>query len=103
MAVYNTYIGDLKEQIAREQNWLCACGCGQRGHDLHHIIPRDKRYPELDCKENLILVNHAEHIAGKFDTREWRQRFWDAKKARYGADHMRAWLAALPMKVKPRF
>ena len=36
-----------KERIGGDMGWMCACGCGQRGHDLHHaLISRLKHMEE---------------------------------------------------------
>jgi hypothetical protein len=79
---------------------MCECGCGQRGHDLHHaLISRLKRFPELNDVENLVLVNHDEHIARKFDNVEWRKFFWKKQCDFYGEEHMKTWIAGLPAKL----
>jgi len=89
-----------KERIGGDMGWLCACGCGQRGHDLHHaLFSRLKRFPYLDAAENLVLVNHDEHIARKFDNVEWRKKFWALQCKRYGVEHMEEWIAGLPAKL----
>jgi len=89
-----------KERLFRERGRFCECGCGQEAHDAHHaLIHRMKRYPELDCEENIILVNHFEHIARKFDTLEWRRRFYQIQRKRYDMDK---WIAGLPDKLKHR-
>jgi hypothetical protein len=81
----------------------CACGCGQTGHDLHHcLIGRRKGFPELNAPENLILVNHLEHISRKFDNLEWRRKFWKIQCDRYGEQHMKQWVASLPDKLRHR-
>ena len=79
---------------------LCACGCGQMGHDVHHaLIGRQKKFPELDAPENLVLVNHYEHIARKFDNQDWRRKFYQKQCNRFGVDHMQAWIDNLPAKL----
>ena len=89
-----------KERIGGDMGWMCACGCGQRGHDLHHaLISRLRRFPELDTVENLVLVNHAEHISRKFDNVEWRKKFWQLQCKRYGLEHMEEWIENLPAKL----
>ena len=92
-----------KQAIVARRGWYCECGCGKPGHDLHHaIIPRQKRFPMLNAEENLVLVNHMEHIDGKFDTLEWRKKFWLKQCRRYGVKHMAQWLASLPDKLRYR-
>lgn len=82
---------------------LCECGCGKPGHDFHHcLIPRNKRFPELNCKENYALVNHDEHISRKFDNQTWRKFFWQAKCKQYGETHMLEWVNSLPDKLRHR-
>jgi hypothetical protein len=61
-----------------------------------------KRYPELDCPENIILVNHDEHILRRFDNAHWREYFWQVQVDRYGYNHMMEWVNGLPAKIKPR-
>ncbi len=81
----------------------CSCGCGQIGTDNHHaLFPRQKRFPELNAQENLVLVNHAEHISGRFDTWEWRKFFWGVQCKRYGEANMIAWIEGLPAKMSNR-
>ena len=89
-----------KERIGGDMGWMCACGCGQRGHDLHHaLFSRLKRFPYLDADENLVLVNHDEHIARKFDNVEWRKKFWALQCKRFGLEHMEEWIESLPKKL----
>jgi len=72
---------------------LCDCGCFKQGHDLHHaFIGRMKGYPILDDERNLVLVNHDEHIARKFDTRYWRIFFWETQVQEYGEKAMYNWI-----------
>ena len=92
-----------KGKLFKERGRFCECGCRHEAHDAHHaLIHRMKKYPELDCEENIILVNHYEHIARTFDTLEWRRFFWKRQVKRYGKEHMEAWLARLPDKLKHR-
>ena len=58
-----------------------------------------KRFPELDAPENLLLVNHDEHILRKFDNQAWRKYFWQVQIDRYGYEHMMEWLNNLPAKI----
>lgn len=94
----------LKQKIIDERGPYCESGSGKIGHDLHHcLIPRQRRYAEwLDTPENLMLVNHYDHIAGMFDTWQWRCKFWKMQCKRYGNEHMLAWLDGLPAKLKHR-
>ena len=81
----------------------CECGCGRLAHDAHHgLVHRMKRFPELDCPENILLVNHDEHILRKFDNLQWRRYFWEVQVDRYGHDHMMQWVNALPSKLRHR-
>jgi len=95
---------NIKQQIIDERGPRCESGSGKIGHDLHHcLIPRQKRYREyLDVCENLMLVNHYDHIDGKFDTYEWRRKFWRMQCKRYGEARMMAWINSLPPKLKHR-
>ena len=93
-----------KQQIIDERGPWCESGSGKIGHDLHHcLIPRQKRFSTwLDVPENLVLVNHYDHIDGKFDTLEWRRGFWRVLCKRYGEPRMTAWLNGLPYKLRYR-
>ena len=95
---------NLKQKIIDERGPFCESGSGKIGHDLHHcLIPRQKRYRAwLDTPENLMLVNHYDHIAGTFDTWQWRCKFWQMQCKRYGLEHMEAWIDGLPAKLKHR-
>ena len=60
-----------KRELFEERGQRCECGCGKLAQDAHHaLIGRRKRFPELDCPENILLVNHDEHLLRKFDTLE---------------------------------
>ena len=92
-----------KVTLFDERGILCECGCGKIAHDAHHaLIGRRKKYPELDCPENIILVNHDEHILRKFDNLQWRRYFWKRQVDRYGLEHMTAWVKSLPSKLRHR-
>lgn len=92
-----------KQSLFNERGLFCECGCGKMAHDAHHaLIHRMRRFPELDCPENIILVNHDEHIARKFDNLEWRMDFWMLQINRYGRDHMNKWISGLPDKLNSR-
>jgi len=92
-----------KESLFRERGYRCECGCGKLAQDAHHaLIGRRKRFPELDCPENILLVNHDEHLLRKFDNIEWRRYFWQVQIDRYGYDHMMNWVNALPSKLRHR-
>ena len=95
---------NLKQQIIDKRGPYCESGSGKIGHDLHHcLIPRQKRYRAwLDTPENLMLVNHYDHIAGTFDTWQWRCKFWQMQCKRYGLEHMETWIDSLPAKLKHR-
>lgn len=92
----------------QRRGYYCECGCGKMGQDahhalIHHIKHKGKtKYKELNDPRNLILVNHLEHINRKFDTRNWRQRFWQKQVERYGVERMNEWLESLPAKLKYR-
>ena len=89
--------------LSRRNSRLCDCGCGKEGHDLHHaFIGRKKGYVILDDERNLVLVNHDEHIARKFDNQEWRKKFWIRQLRRYGLSRMSDWLMELPVKFDNR-
>jgi hypothetical protein len=82
---------------------VCACGCGQLAHDMHHaIFSRIKKYPELNDEKNLVPVNHLEHIARKFDNVKWRRFFWSYQVDKYGEKAMFEWLNNLPTKLDGR-
>jgi hypothetical protein len=95
-----------KADIIKRRGYLCECGCGKAGEDLHHAFIHHIRskgktkYPQLNDKRNLIVVNHQEHITRKFDTREWRRKFWKKQVERYGEDAMMDWIESLPDKLK---
>lgn len=94
---------DLREKMFEERGQRCECGCGEIGSDLHHVfIGRRKRFPELDCEENLVIVNHMQHLARKFDNKQWREYFWQVQVDRFGYDHMMEWVSSLPAKIRPR-
>ena len=92
----------------KADNFLCMCGCGGLGHDLHHAFIHNikhkgkSKYPELNDQRNLVWVNHWEHINRKFDTFEWRNKFWHIQCKRYGEKHMQEWLDSLPAKLDNR-
>lgn len=89
--------------LAKRVVHTCDCGCGKEGHDLHHaFIGRKKGYVILDDERNLVLVNHDEHIARKFDNQEWRKKFWIRQLRRYGLSRMSDWLMELPVKFDNR-
>ena len=92
-----------KATLFSERGYRCECGCGKLAQDAHHaLIGRRKRFPELDCPENILLVNHDEHLLRKFDTLEWRRYFWQVQVDRYGHDHMTEWAMSLPHKLRHR-
>ena len=47
-------------------------------------------------------MNHQEHITRKFDTHEWRVRFWEMQIERYGEPVMMEWVNNLPDKLRHR-
>jgi len=83
--------------LAKRNGWMaCDCGCMHNGHDLHHaFIGRMKGYPILDDERNLVLVEHSEHIARKFDNKEWRYHFWLRQVHRFGHPAMMEWVDAV--------
>ena len=97
---------DTKLEIMNERGWLCECGCRQQGHDLHHGLIHNikkngvSKYPILNDKRNLFLVNHWQHTARMFDTQEWRKYFWKMQIKRYGEAAMLDWIENLPSKLK---
>jgi len=92
-----------KRELFDERGQRCESGSGKLAHDAHHcLIGRRKRFPELDCPENIALVNHDDHILGKFDTLEWRRYFWKRQCDRYGEKHMMEWVNSLPVKLSNR-
>ena len=92
-----------KIRLFDERGARCECGCGKPAQDAHHcLIGRRKRFPELDCPENIALVNHDEHLLRRFDNLEWRRYFWKRQVDRYGLDHMMQWVESLPDKLKGR-
>jgi hypothetical protein len=103
-----TTYADTKREILDERGTACECGCWQQGHDLHHCFIHNMKqggktkYPILNDPRNLVLVNHDEHIARKFDNIEWRKYFWEVQVDRYGYDKMMEWVNALPDKIKSR-
>ena len=94
---------DKEDILSRRGSWLCDCGCGKPGHDLHHaFIGRRGGVRELDDERNLVLVNHDEHIARKFDNQEWRKKFWIIQRKRYTSEAMLEWLSKVPVKFENR-
>ncbi len=92
-----------KIKLFDERGQICECGCGKLAQDAHHcLISRRKRFPELDCPENIALVNHDEHLLRKFDNLAWRQYFWRRQCDRYGREHMVKWVNSLPDKLSNR-
>lgn len=80
----------------------CECGCNQQAQDAHHcFLPNLARVDTNDAR-NIMLVNHQEHIARKFDNREWKLFFWHRQVARYGEDMMLEWLNTIPKKFRHR-
>jgi cobyric acid synthase len=93
----------LRQRIIDRRGTHCWCGCGAQGSDMHHaLIPRDVRFPQLDAEENLVLVNHTQHIHGLFDNAHWKRRFWSKLCREYTEEHMRKWVNSLPQKLAPR-
>ena len=91
------------ELVRKRRQFLCECGCMQLATDRHHgLLPNLKRFPMLDCEENIVLVNHWEHDTRRFDNAEWRQKFWDIQCERYGRKHMIDWWNSLPAKLNDR-
>lgn len=97
-----------KQEFIESRRYFCECGCRQGGHDAHHVFIHNiktkgkTKYPQLNDPRNLVLVNHDEHISRKFDTMEWRLRFWEKQCKRYGEENMMEWVNSLPDKIKPR-
>ena len=92
-----------KNKIIKERGAICECGCGRVGQDAHHaLIGRRKKFPELDCPENIVIVNHVEHVLRKFDNIKWRIFFWEVQCKHYGYEHMIKWVESLPEKLKYR-
>lgn len=92
----------LKERLLRERGHYCEHCFGRLATDLHHcLFNRDKRFPELDCAENYMIVCHECHMSGEVDATAIRQKFWQTQYKRYGYDHMKAWANGLPFKIKP--
>lgn len=96
-------------ELQDKRGYFCECGCGQQNHDRHHcLIPQinkkgKTKWAILDEEENLVLVNHWEHTdLRKFDNLEWRRYFWKRQCDRYGKEHMQAWVASLPSKLRHR-
>jgi len=88
-----------------ERGTICECGeCRERAEDVHHaLIGRMKNHPELDAWENLVYVSHFEHVSlHKFNTLEWRKKFYRIQVERYGRERMMKWIASLPTKLKHR-
>ena len=88
---------NLKQKIIDERGPLYESGSGKRGHDLHHcLFRRNKRLAAyIDVEENFMLANHQDHLDGKFDTLEWRRRFWEIQCKRYSEEHMQNWIMSL--------
>jgi hypothetical protein len=85
-----------KYAILIHRSRLCDCGCKQVGQDLHHcFIGRMKGYPILDDERNLVLVEHNEHIARKFDNLLFRVFFWEKQCQRFGKKAMLEWVDAV--------
>src|SRR5258706_6293731 len=94
-----------KSAFVRQRGPLCECGeCQERGEDAHHcLIGRMKDHPELDVPENLVLVNHFEHVhLRKFNTLEWRKKFFAIQCTRFGGQHIKEWLENLPLELRYR-
>jgi hypothetical protein len=63
-----------------------------------------KYHAELTVEENLMAACWYCHIdANLLNGYISRRAFWQQQVKRFGEAHMRAWLASLPLKVKPRF
>lgn len=92
----------LNLKLRDERGVLCEWCQTYPWTDKHHaIIPRDKRFPELDNPINFMVVCHHCHMTGEVDTWEARVLFYFLQKAKgYKVDE---WLASLPIKTKPDF
>ncbi len=85
-----------KAAILLHRRKICDCGCKKYGNDLHHcFIGRMKGYPILDDERNLVLVEHNEHVARKFDNLKWRKHFWVIQCWRFGHPAMMEWIDAV--------
>ena len=93
-----------KEELLAERGYVCEA-CGAPAIDAHHCIIKDmKKYRKvLYCRENLMALCRKCHGSGYWNGREGRELFWRAQCRRFGEPHMREWLAALPIRVKPIF
>lgn len=95
----------MRTAFIAERGKICECGeCGEPAEDVHHaLIGRMKDHPELDTWENLVYVSHFEHVSlHKFNTLEWRRKFYRMNLERYGEARMKAWIESLPMKLANR-
>jgi hypothetical protein len=94
----------LRETLRKERGGLCECGCGEEWTDCHHmLIHRMKDRPWLDCRENIMVLNHSCHMSNRLSGYKSRVEFWKVQCVRYGEEHMLEWLDRIPLKVKPRF
>lgn len=85
-------------EVFDERGPLCEL-CGALSRDAHHaLIGRMKSKPELDCKENTLLVCRGCHE----DSDEAKRLAWQLLCDRYGREHMVAWLDGLSLIEKPR-
>lgn len=96
---------ELKLKIIRERGPYCEYCQVRQGTQLHHcLIRRDKRFPELDCEQNLMLCCAYCHTEKRLlDSWEVSLAFWDIQCARYGKQEMLNWLKELPLRSKPNF
>lgn len=89
--------------LAEYRSFLCECGCGRKGEDLHHcLIHAMKYHPELDVPENLVLITHQENVDRKYDNLAGRKKFWQYQCRKYGTERMLKWLATIPPKLRSR-
>jgi len=85
-----------------QQHPICEYCNFRKAAEVHHcLFHRRKGVPELDCIENCSAVCHKCHYEGKVNSREFRQRHWQKRKAECFL--MDRWLDQLPLRVKEGF
>jgi len=94
-----TNLLELKQRLIAERGYNCeCCGLPQTILELHHcLIHRMKKYPCLDDPRNIQLVCSVCHntIANSWEN---KVKFMARQRERFNMD---AWIASLPLKIKP--
>jgi hypothetical protein len=100
---FQIYLRTIRLELLGERGYICEA-CGDRSWtDLHHgILSKDSRFPDkLYKKVNLMCTCHTCNTSRVLDNYEMRRLFCWIQELRGYNSH--AWLASLPLRVKPDY